>query len=320
MINISVARPPVRVKQGSLIASLFVVLAVLAAVFVCVWIGTVRKHGRAEDNSAELDHGWPGSFHLLIGFATNFLDTLGIGSFATTTSLFRLRRLVPDELIPGTLNAGHALPAVTEAFIYMAIIKVDPATLALLIGAAVVGAFFGAGVLTALPRRRIQLGMGLALLVAAGLMLLTQLSLLPAGGDTLGLSGARLVFGIAGNLILGALMTIGVGLYAPCMLLVSFLGMNPRGAFPVMMGACAFLMPVAGIRFIRKKRYSPKSALGLTLAGIPGVFLAAYIVRSLPLGAVRWLVILIVIYTSSTMLRSAAAESERGRAESMTSS
>ena len=49
---------------------------------------------------------------LLTGFVTNFFDTLGIGSFAPSTVIFRFRQMVPDELIPGTLNVGHTLPVV----------------------------------------------------------------------------------------------------------------------------------------------------------------------------------------------------------------
>jgi uncharacterized membrane protein YfcA len=87
------------------------------------------------------------------------------------------------------------------------------------------------------------------------------------------------------------------------MILVSLLGMNPTAAFPIMMGSCAFLMPVASLRFIRERSYGLRAALGLAIGGIPGVLLAAYIVTSLPLYAVRWLVIVVVTYTAITMLK-----------------
>jgi uncharacterized membrane protein YfcA len=113
------------------------------------------------------------------------------------------------------------------------------------------------------------------------------------------------LFRSIGSVILGALMTLGIGLYAPCMILVSLLGMDPKAAFPIMMGSCAFLMPVASARFIQAGRYSPRVALGLALGGLPGVLIAALIVKSLPLTAMRWLVVLAVIYAAFTMLRSA---------------
>jgi uncharacterized membrane protein YfcA len=136
-------------------------------------------------------------------------------------------------------------------------------------------------------------------------MLLTQLNYLPKGGADFSLQSYRLAIGVAGNFMLGALMTLGIGLYAPCMILVSLLGMNPTAAFPIMMGSCAFLMPVGGIRFIRTGRYSLRTALGLSLGGIPAVLIAAFLVKSLPLEMVRWLVVCVVLYTSSMMIRSA---------------
>jgi uncharacterized membrane protein YfcA len=281
---------------------LLVALAVLTLTYIATWFREGRKDVAAGAG------GRPPGGQLLIGFIADFLDTLGIGSFATTTSMWRPRRLVPDEQIPGTLNVGHTLPTITEAFIYIAIIAVEPVSLALMIGAAVAGAWLGAGVVARWNRRRIQIGLGLVLLGAAGLMLMTQLDLFPLGGDALGLSGIRLPLGLAGSFVLGALMTLGLGFYAPCMILISLLGMNPKSAFPIMMGACAFLMPVASMRFVRLRRYSLRAAVGLTLGGIPGVLLAAYIVKELPLGAVRWLVIVVVLYTGGSLLRAAAAE------------
>jgi uncharacterized membrane protein YfcA len=81
--------------------------------------------------------------------------------------------------------------------------------------------------------------------------------------------------------------------------------MNPQAAFPIMMGSCAFLMPVASLRFIRAGRYDMRASLGLTLGGIPAVIVAAYFVRSLPLSVVQWLVVAVVLYTSAALLRAA---------------
>jgi len=252
-----------------------------------------------------------------IGFVTNFFDTLGIGSFATTTSLYKFLRFVPDERIPGTLNVGHALPTIAEAAIFIGIIAVEPRTLISLILAAVVGAWLGAGVVARLPRRHVQIGMGIALLAAAALFILSNLkgSQFGLSGAALGLEGARLWTGIAVSLCLGALMTIGIGFYAPCMIMVSLLGMNPVAAFPIMMGSCAFLMPVASLRFIRFGAFSMLAAIGLTLGGIPGVLIAAFIVKSLSLSLVRWLVVIVVLYAAIVMLRSAAQRVARPNVE-----
>jgi len=250
----------------------------------------------------------PGPVHFAIGFVTNFLDTLGIGSFATTTSMYKLWKLVPDQQIPGTLNVGHAANAIAQSFIYITIVEVEMQTLALMILAAVGGSWLGAGIVAGLPRRKIQIGMGIALIGAATLMALTALNLVPGGGTAVALEGPRLVAGLAGNFMLGALMTLGIGLYAPCMILVSLLGMSPITAFPIMMGSCAFLMPVAGVQFIRRDKYHLPAAIALTAGGIPAVLIAAYLVRSLPLEYVRWLVVVVVIYTAAALLRSAVVE------------
>ena len=245
---------------------------------------------------------------LAIGAFTDFFDQLGVGSFATTTSLFKLGRLVPDEEIPGTLNVGHAIPTFAEAFITIAVVPVEMTTLVLMIGAAVAGAWIGAGYVASWPRRWIQIGMGTLLLVAAVIIVARVTNLVPGGGDAIGLTGIRLVIGIAGNFVLGALMTLGIGLYAPCMILVGLLGMKATVAYPIMMGSCAFLMPAASVRFVRSGRYHLRATLGLAIAGTPAVFLAAYVVKALPLTAVKWLVVGVVVYTAAAMLRSAAKE------------
>jgi uncharacterized membrane protein YfcA len=242
---------------------------------------------------------------LLLGFITNFFDTLGIGSFAPTTAAFRARRLVSDELIPGTLNVGHTPPTIVQAIIYITAIAVDRQTLALLIGASVVGAWFGAGIVSGWEKRRVQRGMAIALLVTAAFIVLRMTGIFPGGGDALGLRGVPLVAAVLGNALLGALMTLGIGLYAPCMAMISLLGMNPTTAFPIMMGSCAVLMPVASIRFLRARRYDRAAAVGLAVGGIPGVLLAAFLVKSLPLDAVRVLVVIVIGYTAATLWRDA---------------
>jgi uncharacterized membrane protein YfcA len=274
---------------------LLAALGVLTAIYVAAWSKAV---------------GGPGILQISVGAVTNFFDTLGIGSFATTTAIFRLAKMVPDRIIPGTLNAGHALPTIVQAFIYTTVIPVDVLTLVSMIGAAILGAWLGAGVVAKWPRRKVQIGMGAALLAAAAFMLMRQLQWFPAGSEAIGVSGVKLAIAIAGNFFLGALMTLGIGLYAPCMILVSLLGMSERTAFPIMMGSCAFLMPIGSLRFIREQSYSLPTALGLTLGGMPAVLIAAYIVKSLDLGTVRWLVIVVVLYTAVTMLWTALSESK----------
>lgn len=285
------------------------ILAALAAVtlaFVLVWVRNLRSAvGARNRHDAPAP---PTVFQLIVGFVTNFFDTLGIGSYAPTTAIFKLQGMVPDERIPGTLTIGHALAAITQTFIFVKLVKVDGLTLALMIAVAVLGAWLGAGVVARWPRRNIQVGMGVALLVAATLFTMGNLHVFPLGGTALSLADGKLGVGLAVNFVLGSLMTIGVGLYGPCMILVSLLGMNPQAAFPIMMGSCAFLMPVSGVRFLANRSYSVRPALGLAIGGIPAVLIAAFIVKSLPLTWVRWLVVVVVLYSASMMLRSAWTE------------
>jgi uncharacterized membrane protein YfcA len=278
--------------------ALIAALAAVAVAFSVFWF----RHARAKWA------GGPTRVQLAIGAVTDFFDTLGIGSFATTTSMFKLGRIVDDTHIPGTLNVGHTIPTFAQAFIYIAVVKVDMSTLVLMIGAAVAGAWLGAGFVSHWPKRRIQLGMGVLLIVAAAIMVARVTGFIPGGGTALGLTGPRLAIGLAGNFMLGALMTLGIGLYAPCMILVAFLGMNDDTAFPIMMGSCAFLMPAASVRFVRSGRYDLRAALGLALAGTPAALIAGLIVKSLPLQKVKWLVVVVVVYTAIAMLRSAARE------------
>jgi uncharacterized membrane protein YfcA len=248
---------------------------------------------------------------------TNFFDTLGIGSFAPTTAWLKLRRLVPDSFLPATLNSGHALPTIAQALIFINLVRVDPLLLAACIAAAVAGATLGAPLVVRLPVRAVQGVVGLALLIAAGLYALSNLGLLPAGGDALALPQALFAVAIGVHFVLGALMTFGIGLYAPSLILLSLLGLNPTAAFPIMMGACAFLMPVCGMRFVRSERIDLRVVLGLALGGIPAVLLAAYVVKSLPLTTLRWGVVVVVLYAAALLLRAASqkqAEAETSAA------
>ena len=299
-------------------------LAGFGVVFTALWGRDIaRKRARVAldgagpagdgNEAAATRAGLPSPVQTAIGFVTNFFDTLGIGSYATTTSIYKLFRLVPDRLIPGTLLVGHMWPTVAQAVIYIHIVKVEMTSLVLLITASVLGSWLGAGVVAGWPRRKIQIGMGFALLGAAGLMLASALHFLPGGGDTLGLHGWRMGVGLAGNFAFGVLMNLGIGAYAPSLILFGFLGMDLKAVFPVMMGSCAFIMPTSGIRFIGRGSYSPRAALGLALGGVPGVLLAAYVVRELKVDQLRWLVIGVVTYSALAMLHSAAKDRSRAQ-------
>jgi uncharacterized membrane protein YfcA len=280
--------------------AIYIALGVLTAIFVAIWFVEARRRPIPPVKPTARD--------ISLGLVTNFLDALGIGCFATISACYKFWHMVPDEMIPGTMNVGVALAAVAEAYIFLAFIEVEPLTLGGLIAAAALGAWLGAGIVARWPRRKIQLGMGAVLLVTAAFGIVRQLGMLPGGGDLLGLSGLKLAIAAALIFVLGALTTLGIGFFAPCMMLIFLLGMNAKTAFPIMMGSMAFVGPVAGIQFVRGARYQLGPALGLTFGGIPGVLIAAYLVKEIPLGLLRWIVIAIVTCTAILMLRSAAKE------------
>lgn len=238
------------------------------------------------------------------GAVTNFFDTLGIGSFAPTTALIKFFRLTEDEKIPGTLNVGHAIPTVTQALVFISLVEVDVTLLIACIAAAVVGALWGARIVSRLPVRAIRLGMGGALLVAAGIFIARNIGLLPGGGEAIALAGAAFAIAVLLHFSFGALMTLGIGLYAPSLISLSMLGMDPRAAFPIMMGACAFLMPAASLQFIKARRFDPRLALGFAIGGVPAVLVAAFVVKEMPLDILRWLVSFVVLIAAGMLLSS----------------
>lgn len=234
----------------------------------------------------------------LTGFWVNFFDTLGIGGFAPMTAILKQFKLVNDRILPGTLNTAMCIPVIVEALLFIKEVKVDSLTLVSMLSAAIVGAMCGAGVVAKMDEKKVQKYMSIALFMVVIIMLAGKFKLMPVGGEEVGLTGTKLIIAIIGNLILGALMTLGIGLYAPCMALVYALGMSPLVAFPIMMGSCAFLMPGASIRFIKANAYNRKATMILTITGVIGVIVAAYLVKSLPLNMLTWLVIGVIAYTA----------------------
>lgn len=281
---------------------LILLLIVIAIAFHAFWFVTERRRRHTGGTIK------PSPVALGIAFVANFFDTLGIGSFATTTSMSKLWKVMPDEKIPGTLNVGYVMSTVVQAVIFMTIIEVDFITLISIIGAAVLGAFLGAGVVSGFNRRQVQIGMGSALLVASALMVLSMSGQGPAPGEALGLAGAKLAIAVSISMVLGALMMLGIGFYGPCLIMISLLGMDPRVSYPIMMGACAFLMPSGSIQFVRKGSYDLRTAIAFLIAGPLAVLVAAPLVDRIPLFWLRILVLIVVLYTAIRMLHSAAQE------------
>lgn len=279
-----------------MITLIWIALAILTVVFSAVLITDVNKHKDQLEDSSWLKTG-------SIGFVVNFFDVLGIGAFAPQTALLKFTKQTEDRLLPGTMNVANTIPVLIQALIFVTVIKVEPVTLVLMLASAAAGAILGVGVVAKLPEKTLRLVMGCALLITASFMLARNMEWIQGGGTAIGLQGGKLILAVVANFVLGALMTVGIGLYAPCMALVFALGMSPQVAFPIMMGSCAFLMPPASIRFIREGAYNRKAAVGMAIPSIFAVLIAAFIVKSLPMVALRWVVIVVILYTAGVMLR-----------------
>ena len=279
---------------------LYVLLALLGALALAFTTVLVRRAAQRGQLTVNLEA-------VGLGAVTNFFDTLGIGSFAPTTAWIKFRKLVPDSFIPATLNSGHALPTMAQSAIYLVIlgVNVSPVLLVSCIVAAVLGAVIGAPIVIKAPVRLVQGVVGIALLIAAGLYAMSNLQLMPLGGNATALTGTSLYLAVGAHFLMGVLMAFGIGLYAPSLILLSLLGLDPRLAFPIMASACAFLMPTTGFRFIQADRIDLKVVLGMALGGIPAVLVAAYIVKELDVVWLRWGVVVVVLYAALLLLRSA---------------
>lgn len=238
-----------------------------------------------------------------LGFATDFLDTLGIGSFATTTAILRLFHLVEDENIPGTLNVGHAIPTIAEAIIFIILLGglIDLPTITCMVLAGGIGAWFGTGIVVRWPRRQVQRAMAVALVITAAFMALRTLANLSLSAGTIGFTGIALVIAIVASVVIGSLTSLGIGNYAPTMAVTYLLGMNSKAVFPIMAASASLILPAAALRFYRAGRFDKRAVIGLAIGGLPGVFVAAYVVKELPLGAVKWIVICVLLYTAATL-------------------
>jgi uncharacterized membrane protein YfcA len=248
-----------------------------------------------------------------LGAVLSFFDTLGIGCFAPSTAWIKFRRLVPDRLIPPTILVGFTITAVVESIIFLLQlgVKVDSVLLAGCIIACTTGGLIGAPLVHRTRVWIVQLIVAIGLLLAAAAYAMTNLHLFPGGGAASSLPLLLTVVAIVANFIFGILLNYGVGNYAPTLVVLSLMGMDPRLCFPVMAGAAALMGSSAGIRHIKTGNLDLGVVVGLTLGGIPAVFVAAYIVVTMPLEILRWMVLVVVLYAAAIMLQA----SMRGRRE-----
>jgi len=255
-----------------------------------------------------------------LGAVVSFFDTLGIGSFAPTTAWLKFRQLTADRLIPPTILVGLTVPAVLESiiFLFQLGVKVDPILLTGCVLACTVGGMIGAPLVHRTRVWIVQLIVATGLLLAALAYGMTNLHIFPGGGTASALPIALTILAIAANFIFGILLNYGVGNYAPTLVVLSLMGMDPRLCFPIMAGAAALMGSSAGIRHIKTGNLDLRVVIGLTIGSIPAVFVAAYLVVTMPLEVLRWLVLVVVLYAAAIMLRAAIQARREHHAEDAT--
>ena len=252
---------------------------------------------------------------VILGAITNFFDTLGIGSFAPTTAWFKFRKLVPDRLIPPTMLVGHGLPTLAEAIIFLILlgVSVDPILLVGCMISILMGGLLGAPLVTKTRAWIIQLVVAVALLIAAAAYAATNLHMMPGGGTASALPMNLTILAIVANFIFGILLNYGVGNYAPTLVMLSLMGLDPRLAFPIMAGGASLVVAGAGARHIVIGHIDLKIVVGMAIGGVPAVLVAAFIVKSMPIETLRWLVIVVVLYAAAVMFRSSMLGRTEGR-------
>jgi len=277
-----------------MLIALLVPIALATAAFTIILFRAALRHRATPSFEA-----------LVLGTITNFFDTLGIGSFAPTTAWFKFRKLVPDRLIPQTMLVGHGLPTLAEAIIFLLLlgVSVDPILLVGCMIAILMGGLLGAPLVTRSRVWVIQLIVGIALIVAAAAYAATNLHLMPGGGTASGLPLTLTVIAIVANFIFGILLNYGVGNYAPTLVMLSLMGMDPRLAFPIMAGGASLVVAGAGARHIAIGQIDFRIVIGMAIGGVPAVLVAAFIVKSMPIETLRWLVIVVVLYAAVVMIR-----------------
>jgi len=254
---------------------------------------------------------------VILGAITNFFDALGIGSFAPSTAWLKFRKLVPDRLIPPTLLVGHGLPTMAEAIIFLVLLGVivDPMLLVGCMISILMGGLLGAPLVSRTRVWIIQLVVAIALIVAAMAYAATNLHMMPGGGTASGLPMTLTIVAIVANFIFGILLNYGVGNYAPTLVMLSLMGMDPRLAFPIMAGGASLVVAGGGARHIALRQIDFRIVIGMTIGGVPAVLIAALIVKSMPIETLRWLVIVVVLYAAAVMLREALLGRKEGADE-----
>lgn len=283
---------------------ILILVAVVNGFFAVAFIRDVLQH----QQETKAENGNP-VVMAISQFLIYFLSTFGISDFAIGASLYPKMKWVSDKNLPGTLNTACVIPVAAMALAYISTINVALATLLVPIVAQVVGAYVSPNYVVKLPAQKIKILVIIGLFVAALIILAGKLSLMPAGGSETALSVPKLIILGVLSFIYGAFNNMGIGSYSLTMATVYALGLSPSVAFPIMMGACTFSVPVGSMQFIKLKSYSRKITLFSAVFGVIGVLVAAFVVKSLDVSLLQWLALAVILYSAVSMLMSLRKQS-----------
>ena len=217
---------------------ILILIVILNGIFCICFISDLLFHRKEVSQE-------PGSLFLLAISSTVifFLSSFGISDFAISTILYRMKNLVSDKILPGTLNTQCVAPVAVMALAFISVIKVEVLTLVVCILAQISGSYIGPRITVRFSSARIRKCISIGLLLSALFIVAGKFNLLPLGGTATGLSGIKLFIAAISLFVFGALNTVGIGSYPLTMATIYALGLNPASTFPIMMGACAFSIP-----------------------------------------------------------------------------
>ncbi|WP_018754478.1 sulfite exporter TauE/SafE family protein [Paenibacillus terrigena] len=278
-------------------AIIITLIVIINVIFAFRFVFDVIKH--KEEIRKEPGNGFMLAISSTVIF---FFSTFGVSDFAISSIFYRKTKLVTDKKLPGTLNTQCVIPVAVMALAFITVINVDILTLAVCIIAQIIGAYIGPRFVVKLSPTVIRRFIGAGLVIATFFILAGKFGLIPSGGTATGLTGSKLVIAAVCLFIYGALNNIGIGSYALTMVTVYALGLNPAIAFPIMMGAATFSVPIGSMQFIKYGEYSRKITLFTSTFGVIGVLVAVYLVKGLDVSMLQWIVAAILLYSGVSML------------------
>jgi uncharacterized membrane protein YfcA len=216
-----------------------------------------------------------------IGFISNLLDTVGIGSFAVIVAMRKMLGVMPDDVkLIGSMNIQAVITALAQMLIFLHYIKLDLTTMLVSIAMITLGGFLSGLIAVRINKAIVHNVMLIAFIVTGILLFLIQLDVLQFTSTSDAITGIRLGIFAIFMLIAGMLPAFGVGYYSLVKTSIFLFGVNPIIAFPIMAAASSYQMPVTAITFMSKNKFYTKSSILLAIFGLIGVFIAAPLIST----------------------------------------